>query len=114
MRTTAEGVYSLSLLHAFSIGLGERRFALQSSDSQGELGHGVQVIRAAVDELLNELGHIGTSGPFGGEIADLLLAGNLAGQQQPEETFRERLLAAGSFGKQLLALGNLQCLISIM
>lgn len=59
---------------------------LESSDSEGELGHGVQVRGAAVDELLDELGHIGTGSPLGRQVADLLLGGNLAGQEKPEET----------------------------
>jgi hypothetical protein len=46
----------------------------------------VQVGGAAVDELLDELGHIGSRGPLGGQITDLLLGGDLAGQEQPEET----------------------------
>jgi hypothetical protein len=61
---------------------------------------------AAVDELLDELGQVGASGPLGGEVANLLLRGNLTSQEQPEETFRKRLLTTGGLGKKLLALGD--------
>jgi len=69
----------------------------------------VEVARAAVDELLNELGDIGAGGPLGGEVADLLLRGNLAGQEEPEEAFWEGLLTTGGLGEELLALGDLSC-----
>lgn len=102
-----EGVLPvLSLLHALSIGLGELRLALESSDGEGELGHGVEVGGAAVDELLDELGDIGTGGPVGRQIANLLFGGNLAGQEKPEETLRKGLLATGGLGKDILALGD--------
>jgi hypothetical protein len=41
---------------------------------------------AAVDELLNELWHLGAGSPVGGQITDLLLGWNLAGEKKPEET----------------------------
>jgi hypothetical protein len=97
----------LRLLHALGVGLGEVGLVLESSDGDGELSHGVEVARAAVDELLDELGHVGAGGPLGGEVAHLLLRGNLAGQQQPEETFWKGLLAAGGLGEELLAFGDL-------
>tara|TARA_R110002003_G_scaffold141_33_gene13161 strand:- start:22828 stop:23037 length:210 start_codon:yes stop_codon:yes gene_type:complete len=67
----------------------------------------VEVARAAVDELFDKLGDVGAGGPFCREVADLLLGGDLASQQKPEETFGERLLAAGGLGEELLALGDL-------
>jgi hypothetical protein len=67
----------------------------------------VEVAGAAVDELLDELGDIGAGGPLGREVANLLLGGDLAGQEEPEETFWQRLLAAGGLGEELLALGDL-------
>jgi hypothetical protein len=66
----------------------------------------VEVAGAAVDELLNELGDIGAGSPLSGQVADLLLGGNLAGKQEPEKTLRKRLLATGGLGEQLLALGD--------
>ena len=59
---------------------------LESSDSEGELCHWVEVTWAAVDELLDEFGDFGTGGPLGGEVADLLLARNFTGQEKPEKT----------------------------
>lgn len=116
----------LLLVDALGVGLGEARGLLESSDGEGELGHGVEVGRAVVDELLDELGNVGTGGPFGRQVADLLLGGDLAGQEKPEETcgrfglvartsiafgaailtLRKRLLAAGRLGEKLLALGD--------
>lgn len=111
-----------ALLHAFGVSLSEGGFVLESIDCDGELCHWVEVDRASVDQLLNEFGDIRTGGPFGREVADLLLAGDFAGQQQPEETWellahfcdgsilfhtlRKRLLSPGSFRKKLLALWN--------
>ncbi|KAH3977081.1 hypothetical protein HBI24_066430 [Parastagonospora nodorum] len=60
------------------IGLGEVGLVLESSDGDGELSHWVEIARAAVDELLNELGDVGAGGPLGGQVADLLLGRNLA------------------------------------
>lgn len=83
-----EGVGPVVLLvNTLLVGLGEGGLVLESSDGQRELGHGVEVIGAAVDELLNELGDLRTSSPLSGQLADLLLRGDLAGQQKPEETW---------------------------
>lgn len=94
----------LLLVDTLGVGLGEGRGVLESSDGQRELGHGVEVGRAVVDELLDELGDIGAGSPLGGQVADLLLGRDLTGQKEPEETFRERLLATGSLREDLLAL----------
>ena len=60
---------------------------LKSGDSEGELCHWVEVAWASIDEFLDEFRNFGTGGPLGGEIADLLLAGNLTSQEEPEKTF---------------------------
>jgi hypothetical protein len=66
----------------------------------------VEVVRAVVDELLNELGEIGSGSPLGREVTDLLLGRDLAGQEKPEKTLGKRLLATGGLGEKLLALGD--------
>jgi len=83
----------------------------------------MKIARAAVDQLLDVLGNVGPGGPLGRKIADLLLRRDLARQEKPEEayrlaggsspkrwvvrlTFGQRLLAAGSFREQFLALGD--------
>jgi hypothetical protein len=66
----------------------------------------VEIGRAVVDELLDELGEIGAGSPLGGEVADLLLGRDLTSQEKPEETLRKGLLATGSLGEKLLALGD--------
>lgn len=81
-----EGVAPVLLLvDTLGVSLGERRRVLKSSDGQRELSHGVEVGRAVVNELLNELGDIRTGSPLSREVADLLLAGDLAGEKEPEE-----------------------------
>lgn len=83
-----EGVLPvLGLLHSLGICLGEAGLALKSSYGERELGHGVEVARAAVNQLLDVLGDIGTGGPLSREVANLLLGRNLTGQEKPEETF---------------------------
>ena len=96
----------LRLVHALGVGLGELGLVLESSDGERELGHGVEVAGAAVDKLLDKLGDVGAGSPLGRQVADLLLRGDLAGQEEPEKTLGKRLLAAGGLGEQLLALGD--------
>jgi hypothetical protein len=98
----------LLLVDTLGVGLGEGRLVLKSSHGERELSHGVEGVGATVDELLNELGDIGTGSPLGRQITDLLLGGDLAGQQEPEETLGQGLLTTGSLGQELLALGNLE------
>ena len=76
---------------------------LERGDGQRELGHRVQVVGAAVDKLGDEGWDVASGGPLGGEVADLLLARHLTRQEEPEETFRQGLLTAGSLGEKLLA-----------
>jgi hypothetical protein len=66
----------------------------------------VEIGRAAVDQLLDELGEVGAGSPLGREITDLLLRRDLTGEEKPEETLRKGLLATGSLGEELLALGD--------
>jgi hypothetical protein len=47
----------------------------------------VEVGRAVVDQLLDELGKVGAGGPVSREVADLLLGRDLASQEKPEETW---------------------------
>ncbi len=95
------------LLHALGIRLCKVGLMFERSNGKGELSHWVQIAGAAVDELFHELGDVGTGSPFSGKIADLLLGGDLAGQQKPEETFWKRLLATRGLGEKLLAFGDL-------
>lgn len=84
-----EGKAPVILLgETLGVGLSELRLVLQSGDGKGELGHGVEGVGAAVDELLNELGDLGAGSPVGGETLNLLSSGDLTGQQEPEETWR--------------------------
>lgn len=102
----------LLLVDTLGVGLGEGRLVLESGHGQRELGHGVEGVGATVDELLNELGDIGAGSPLGRQVTDLLLGGDLAGQQKPEETLRKGLLTTGGLGQELLALGDLEITVS--
>lgn len=63
----------LLLVHALGVGLGKGGLVLKCVDSDGELSHWVEIAWAAVNELLDEFWDIGTCGPVGGQIANLLL-----------------------------------------
>jgi hypothetical protein len=63
----------------------------------------MHVVRAAVQELLDVFGEIGTGSPVGGQVSDLLLAGDFASKEKPEKAFGERFLAARSFREDFLA-----------
>lgn len=108
-----EGVVPVVLLvDTLSVGLSESGLVLKGSHSQRELGHGVEGVGAAVNELLKEFGEVGAGSPLSRQVPDLLLRGDLTGQEEPEETFRERLLTTGSLGQELLALGDLKHVVS--
>lgn len=62
--------------------------------------------RAGVDEVLDELGDGRPGGPVGGEGGALLGGGDLSGQEEPEESLGKGLVASGSLGEELLALGD--------
>lgn len=76
----------LGLGHALLVGFGEGRLTLKSGHSEGELGHGVEVGGAAVEELGNVGGKIAAGSPLSRQLAHLLFAGDLAGKKEPEET----------------------------
>ena len=95
-----------ALVDTLGVGAGKRRRLLEGGHGHRQLSHGVEVGGAAVDELLDELGDLGAGGPFGRQVADLLLGRDLAGQEKPEEAFGQRLLATGGLGQKLLALGD--------
>ncbi len=100
-----EGVSPVVLLvDALGVSLGEGRLVLKSVDGNGELSHWVEGRWTAVDQLLDKLGNVGASSPLSGEVADLLLRWNLAGEEEPEETFWEWLVSTWGLWKKLLAL----------
>lgn len=88
------------------VGLGEGGVVVEGSDGEGELRHGVEGGRASVEDLLNELGEVGAGSPLLGESLNLLLGGDLTGDEEPEETLREGLGTTGGLGEELLALGD--------
>ena len=100
------GVPVLLLVDALLVSLGELRVVLESSDGQRELGHGVEGVGASVEEILNEGGESSAIGPLGRETLDLLVGGDLTGDQKPEEGLGEGLLATLGSGEDSLALGD--------
>jgi hypothetical protein len=62
--------------------------------------------RAGVDEVLDELGDRRPGGPVGREGGALLGGRDLTGQEEPEEGLGQGLVASGSLGEELLALGD--------
>ena len=102
-----EGVCPVFLLvDALGVGFGELGGVLERSDGDGELSHRVHVVGAAVDELFDELGKVGASSPVSREVSDLLFAGDLAGEEQPEKTFWKGFLSTRSLGEDFLAFWN--------
>jgi len=97
----------LGLGHALSIGFCEGGFALEGRDGSRELSHRVQILGQVVEELQDVVWDLGELCPLGRESANLRLGGDLAGQEEPEETLRKRLLTAGCLGKKLLAFWDL-------
>lgn len=96
------------LVEALGVRLCERRLVLKCGDGERELGHGVQRVGGSVDELLDKLGHLGARSPLGRERAHLLLGGDFARQEKPEEALGEGLLASGGAGENCLAFGDLR------
>lgn len=83
--------------------LGEKT---RSSDGQTELAHGMKSRGTPVKELLDKFWNCSAGGPVLGQLGNLLWSRDLSSQQKPEETFGQRLAAARSLRKQLLAFGN--------
>jgi hypothetical protein len=63
---------------------------VECGDCHGELAHRVKSGRAAVDDLLYEVGYLSTSSPVAAKLCNLLGGWNFASEEQPEETFWER------------------------
>ena len=67
----------------------------------------VQVVGAAVNELLDVFWQLAPGSPLGREATDLLLRWDLTGEEKPEETFWQGLGATWGLGELLLAFWNL-------
>jgi len=66
----------------------------------------VERVGAAVNELLDKVGDLSAGSPLGREALDLLVGGDLAGDEEPEETLGEGLRATGGLGESGLSLGD--------
>lgn len=102
------GLPVLLLVDTVRVGLGEGRVVVKGVNGDGELGHGVESVRASVDQFLNELGDGSPGSPFLRKTLDLLVGRDLTSQEQPEKGLRQGLGTSGSRGELLLTLGNSQ------
>jgi hypothetical protein len=66
----------------------------------------VKGVGTPVNQLLDELGDLGTCRPLLTESLDLLVGWNLASEEEPEEGLGQRLGSAGGGREHLLALGD--------
>lgn len=92
----------VGLWRALGVCLGKLRLRLQGSDGDRELGHWVQVGWGAVNQLLNVLWQGGSGRQLLGQGLGLGGRWNLAGQQQPEQSFWQRLASTWSLWQLLL------------
>lgn len=121
------GLPVLPLVDTIRVGLGEGRVVVKLSriasaidrifaskqsthgvNSDGKLGHGVESVRASVDQFLNELGDGSPGSPLLRKTLDLFVGRDLTSQEQPEEGLRQGLGTSRSRGELLLTLGNSQ------
>ena len=100
------GLPVLGLVDTLAVRLGELGLGVERGHGGGELGHGVEVGGEVVQHGDHVAGQLGAPRPVLAEAADLLLGGDVAGDQEPEQTLGQRLLTAGRLGQQLLALGD--------
>ena len=109
------GLPVVTLLNTVLVGLSELRVLLHGSDGRDELRHGVELSSTEVGQETDDvLGNVSTSGQFSRQSVGLLGSGDLASQQQPQETLRSGLLVGlrassrlgGSLGEQLLKIGD--------
>lgn len=86
------------------VSLGELGVVVKGRHGHGELGHGVQGGGERVEHLGDELGDLTLLGELSRQTSDLLLSGNLAGEEEPEHGLGEHLTALNGLGENLLAL----------
>lgn len=95
----------LGLVDAFGVGLGELALGLQSVDADAELAHGVHACGQILEDVRDMGGKLLRAFcDFVDEGLGLFTCGDLACQKKPQESLRERLLAALGLGELGLAL----------
>jgi hypothetical protein len=86
------------------VGLGELGVVVKGRHGHGELGHGVQGRGQVVEHLVDKLGDLALLSELSRQASDLLLSGNLAGEEEPQHGLGEHLAALNGLGEHLLAL----------
>lgn len=94
----------VGLVETLLVSLGEFGLVVESRDSNGELGHGVEVAREVIEELGDKLGNGSLLSQLAGEDADLVGGGDLSGQEKPEHGLGKHFSASGALGELLLAI----------
>ncbi|KAG6550335.1 hypothetical protein Mapa_008298 [Marchantia paleacea] len=100
------GLPVLALINTLLVSAGELALGLESHDPGSELRHGVSSLGQRVEHIENVAGNLRSVLKLLRQCIHLLFAGHLAGNQQPKQTFRQRLAFGHSRGKLCLALGN--------
>lgn len=93
----------VGLVETLLVGLGELGLVVESRNSHGELGHGVQVLGEVVEHLGDELGDLSLLGQLAREDANLVGGRDLAGKEEPEHGLGKHLSASLALGEDLLA-----------
>lgn len=101
-----DGLPVVLLGRTLGISLGERGIMVERGDGEGELRHGVQRIRASVNQVFHKLGQFPAGGPFGGQALDLFRGGDFTGDEEPEEGFGQGFGSTGCGGELGLAFGD--------
>lgn len=97
------GLPVVSLVEALLIGLGELGVVVEGRDSNGKLGHGVQVDGEVVEHLVDKSGQLSLFGQLTGKGPGLVDGGDLAGEEQPEHGLGQHLSACLALGQIALA-----------
>ena len=89
-----------------SVSLGKLGLRLQSSNSNGKLGHWMQVLWQAVQQLLNVLRQLRSGSQIGRQCLHLALSWHFTGQQQPKDGFWQWLITISCLWQLLLDVWN--------
>ncbi len=103
MLSSKVGSQVVGLIQALLVRLGKLGGVVQGRDGDGELGHGVQIGREVIEQLVDEGRELSLLRKLPREPADLVGGRDFAGEQQPEHSLWEHLGARLALGQLLLA-----------
>lgn len=105
-RVFVDGLPVLGLVDSARVGLYEYALAVESGYRGGELGHRMEELGEVVEHFRHMAGKRAPRRPLLRKGLDLRVSRYLTGNQEPEETFWERLGAPRCLRKDFLALGD--------